>query len=89
MKASGERHIGFHSAMDHTGAVVGPFLAIITLLILFQVFGMKDSLQALRWTFLLAIIPGILAVLTIILFVKEPAPAVRRETGIQLFSQKF
>jgi MFS family permease len=65
---------GFHRAMDHTGAVIGPLLAIITLLILFIGFGMKDSLLALRWTFILAIIPGILAVLTIVLFVKESAP---------------
>lgn len=65
---------GFHRSMDHTGAVIGPLLAITTLLILFSVFGMKDSLSALRWTFILAIIPGILAVLTIIIFVKESAP---------------
>jgi MFS family permease len=38
------------------------------------VFGMKDSLLALRWTFILAIIPGILAILTIVLFVKESPP---------------
>jgi MFS family permease len=62
---------GFERAMDNTGAVAGPVLAIITLLILFIGFGMKDSLLALRWTFILAIIPGILAVLTIIFFVKE------------------
>jgi MFS family permease len=36
---------------------------------------MKDSLTALRWTFILAIIPGILAILTIVIFVKETAPA--------------
>jgi MFS family permease len=71
---------GFERAMDHTGAVAGPVLAIITLLILFHGFGIEDSLQALRWTFMLAIIPGILAVLTIILFVRESAPAVRSET---------
>jgi len=65
---------GFHRAMDNTGAVIGPVLAIITLLILFIGFGMKDSLLALRWTFILAIIPGILAVFTIVLFVKESAP---------------
>jgi len=35
---------------------------------------MKDSLMALRWTFILAIIPGLLAILTIVLFVKEAAP---------------
>ena len=62
---------GFHRAMDHTGAVAGPVLAIITLLVLFLGFGIKDSLPALRWTFLLAIIPGMFAVLTIIFFVKE------------------
>jgi MFS family permease len=65
---------GFERAMDNTGAVAGPVLAIITLLVLFIGFGMKDSLLALRWTFILAIIPGILAVLTIILFVKESVP---------------
>ena len=64
---------GFERAMDHTGAVAGPILAIITLLILFIGFGLKDSLLALRWTFILAIVPGILAVLTLVLFVKEKA----------------
>ncbi len=62
---------GFHRAMDHTGAVIGPVIAIITLLILFIGFKFTDPLLALRWTFVLAIIPGILAVLTIIFFVKE------------------
>jgi len=65
---------GFHRAMDHIGAVIGPVLAITTLLVLFIGFGMKDSLLALKWTFILAIIPGLLAVLTIILFVRESAP---------------
>jgi MFS family permease len=65
---------GFERAMDNAGAVAGPVLAIITLLILFIGFGMKDSLLALRWTFILSIIPGILAVLTLVLFVKESAP---------------
>jgi MFS family permease len=65
---------GFHRAMDNAGAVAGPLLAILTLLILFLGFGMKDSLLVLRWTFILAIIPGIFAILTIIFFVKESAP---------------
>ena len=71
------RSFGFHRAMDHTGAVAGPLLAIIILLILFLGFGMKDSLLALRWTFIVALIPGILAVLTIVLFVKESEPGNR------------
>lgn len=65
------KSFGFHQAMDHVGAVLGPVLAIFTLLMLFLVFGIKDSMSALRWTFILAIIPGILAVLTIMFFVKE------------------
>lgn len=68
------KSFGFHRAMDHTGAVIGPILAIITLLLLFTVFGIRDPLLALRWTFIIAIIPGILAVLTIIFFVTENAP---------------
>jgi MFS family permease len=75
---------GFHRAMDHTGAVAGPLLAILTLIILLHGFGVKDSLQALRWTFLLAIIPGILAVLTIVLFVKESAPVIRKESAFKI-----
>lgn len=65
------RAFGFERAMDHIGAVVGPVLAIITLVVLFIGFGLKDPLGALRWTFILAIIPGILAILTLIFFVKE------------------
>ncbi len=67
------RAYGFERAMDHTGAVIGPLIAIVTLLVLFEVFNINDSLQALRWTFVLAVIPGIMAVLTIVLFVKERA----------------
>jgi MFS family permease len=65
------RSYGFHRAMDHAGAVIGPLLAIFTLLILFSAFEIKDSLLLLRWTFIIAFIPGILAVLTIVFFVKE------------------
>ena len=80
---------GFHRAMDHSGAVAGPLLAILTLIILLHGFGIKDSLVALRWTFILAIIPGILAVMTIILFVREPAPVVRRETKLSFSLRNF
>jgi len=65
------KSFGFHRAMDHTGAVIGPVIAIITLLVLFVGFKFTDPLLALRWTFMLAIIPGVLAVLTIIFFVRE------------------
>ena len=69
------RAYGFHRAMDHTGAVIGPILAIITLVVLISGFGISDSLTALRWTFILAIIPGFLAVITLLFFVSESAPA--------------
>ena len=75
---------GFDRAMDHTGAVIGPVLAINTLLILFTGFGIKDSLLALRWTFILAIIPGILAVLTVIFFVKEKSPSAAGKKQLKL-----
>jgi len=69
------RSFGFHRAMDHTGAVIGPLLAITTLLVLFTMFGFTDPVKALRWTFILAIIPGIFAMLTLIFFVRETEPA--------------
>jgi MFS family permease len=68
------RSYGFHRAMDHAGAVIGPLIAVVVLLILFTGFGFSDSLKALRWTFILAVIPGSLAVLTIIFFVRETTP---------------
>ena len=65
------RSYGFHRAMDHTGAVLGPLIAILILVVIFTFFGVRDPEQALRWTFFLAIIPGVLAVVTVIFFVKE------------------
>jgi len=76
------RSYGFHQAMDHVGAVLGPVFAIITLITLFIFFGIRDSTLALRWTFILAFIPGLLAVLTILFFIKEPAV---QETGKSRF----
>ena len=58
--------------MDHSGAVVGPLLALLALMILVLSFNLSDSTNALRWIFALSIIPGGLAVLTLIFFVKEP-----------------
>ena len=80
---------GFERAMDNAGAVAGPVLAITTLLILFIGFRMKDSLLALRWTFVLALIPGILAVLTLIIFVKEAAPKVRIGSPVSFSLKSF
>ena len=62
---------GFHRAMDHAGAVAGPLLALSALIILILVFHMQNTLSILRWTFFLALIPGLFALLSLILFVKE------------------
>jgi MFS family permease len=64
---------GFHRAMDHAGAVVGPLLAIGALLLAFGVLRSGNEVAALRWTFALSIVPGAFAVATIIFFVKEAA----------------
>ena len=74
---------GFHRAMDHAGAVVGPLLAITALLLVINVFRVENSLSALRWTFILSIVPGMFAVATIIFFVKEAAPAATKTVRIR------
>lgn len=56
------RAFGFHRSMDTMGAVVGPALAFF-LLNLFS--------NNYRWVFWLSMIPGIIAVLLIIFFIRE------------------
>ncbi|MBI4979213.1 MAG: MFS transporter [Spirochaetes bacterium] len=68
------RAFGFHRAMDHAGAVLGPIIALLVLALAIIVFQIHDAVTAMRITFAAAIVPGIIAVLTIIFFVKEDAP---------------
>jgi MFS family permease len=56
------RAFGFHRAADHAGGVVGPLLAFVLL---------QWLLLDMRTVFWLAAIPGALAVVTVILFVRE------------------
>jgi len=56
---------GFHRAMDHSGAIVGPLLATALLLVY------HDDLKTI---FLLSFIPGLLAVLLLLVGLKEKAP---------------
>ena len=72
----------FTRAMDHTGAVGGSLLAII-ILFAFLGYGLwrsstakpaPEEMTALRWVFALALIPGLLAVLTLTWKVREIAP---------------
>jgi MFS family permease len=65
------RIFGFHRAMDHTGAIVGPLIATVFLFFLPGQY---------RWLFALTAIPGALAVAMLFL-VEEPA--VPAEAGIR------
>jgi len=56
---------GFHRAMDHGGAIVGPLIATALLLVY------HDNL---RTIFLLSFIPGLLAVILLLLGLREKAP---------------
>ena len=59
------RAFGFHRAMDHAGATVGPLLASAALLAGFD----------LRTVFGLALVPGILALLVLVFGVEEVEPS--------------
>jgi len=80
---------GFHRAMDHAGAVIGPLLAILVLSLLILVFEMRESLLILRWTFVLAIIPGMFALLTLIFFVREKGVVSSASRKIKLSLRQF
>ncbi|NUN69895.1 MAG: MFS transporter [Bacteroidetes bacterium] len=75
------RAYGFHRAMDHGGAVIGPFLGIGTLAALILGLGYSDLPVILRTTFLLSVIPGALAVLTLTLFVRENTDGLNAGNG--------
>lgn len=68
---------GIHRALDHSGAILGPVLATALLWILSN---------NLRGVFLLALIPGLLALFVLAYFVKEPRVSevsAREETQIE------
>jgi MFS family permease len=84
---------GFHRAMDHAGAVAGPLLALSALIVLVLVFHMRDALSILRWTFFLALIPGLFAVLALLFFVQEKldsVPSIKKtKFSIKQFDNNF
>ncbi|MEN6452649.1 MAG: MFS transporter [Prolixibacteraceae bacterium] len=65
------KNFGFHKAMDNSGAIIGPLIAFILL----YFFPLNYSN-----IFLLATIPAILGVITIVLFIKE-AKADKKENN--------
>ncbi len=60
---------GLHRAMDTAGAIIGPLLAFVLL----SFYGSTET--GFRNTFLIAVIPAVLAVAVIALFVREPKAA--------------
>ena len=80
---------GFHRAMDHAGAVIGPVLAISVLMLLVLGFDMHDPVPVLRWTFVLAIIPGLFAVLTLVIFVKDKAEPITSAPKLDFSLRNF
>lgn len=65
---------GFHRAFDSLGAVFGPLLALVILYLL------KDDV---RQAFFIAFIPGVIAILLLVIFVKE------KKTPFSLEKKKF
>jgi len=57
---------GFHRMMDNFGGVLGPILAFALLWLLHV---------PLRWVFALALLPGLLSVLVVLAFVRDPSIA--------------
>ncbi len=84
---------GFHRAMDHAGAIIGPILALVTLIILILVFNFQDGILTLRYTFILAFIPGLFAITALVFFVKEKidhVPATKRiNFSLNQFDKNF
>lgn len=62
---------GFHRAMDHAGAVIGPLIGYLLLRLFAANQNSPSSLDYTR-VFLMASVPAIAAVLVVIFFVREP-----------------
>jgi MFS family permease len=64
------RGFGFHRAMDTSGAVLGLAIAAI-IVYLVQGGGWQLSLETYQWIVLVGVIPAVLAVLVLLIFVRE------------------
>jgi MFS family permease len=78
-KGKSGKSFGFHRMMDTLGAVAGPLVAIALLRLLK---GLPIE-RAYRYIFLLSAVPGLIALLVILLFVKDRGREVKKKiTGI-------
>lgn len=74
------RAFGFHQAMDHVGAAVGPLLAVAFLWV---------WPEQLRFLFFLTIVPGLLVVFLLVFVLKEAPAAVPAKEAVQLTLKPF
>ena len=76
---------GFHRAMDHGGAVIGPLLGFV--LVLFFVTNQNAPTRIeFTWVLMLAAVPAIAAVLVSIFFMRESNLLAPRETEVKKLS---
>ncbi len=73
-KSTRGRAFGFHRAMDHAGAVIGPLIALGLLHTVLRVDGGAIPIRTYRLVFWAAAVPALLAVGTLAIFVREVAP---------------
>ena len=76
---------GFHRAMDHAGAVIGPLVGYV-LMALFVVNAASPTNGEFTRIFLLASIPAVLAVLVAVFFLRETPVHVHSDTEIRKLS---
>jgi MFS family permease len=77
------RGFGFHRAMDTAGAFIGLVIAAL-IIYLVQGGGLELSLKTYQWLVLIGIIPAVLAVLVLLVFVRER----KRETTSSSFTSQ-
>jgi MFS family permease len=86
------RAFGFHRAMDTVGAVLGPLFGV-ALLGWARAVTWQDATGPFRFVLWLSVIPGFLAVLAFLMFVKDPAhspnPALRFFTSLRGLPSSF
>jgi MFS family permease len=80
---------GFHRAMDHAGAVLGPIVCLGTIAVLILVVNLDGLPVILRATFLVSLIPGLLAVVTLLAFVKENTAGMSPASRVALSFHSF
>jgi len=76
---------GFHRAMDHGGAVIGPLLGVV-LVLLFVTNQNAPTRIEFTWVLMLAAVPAIAAVLVSIFFMRESKLLAPRETEVKKLS---